>query len=102
MQWLQIPNHSFKIIIVGCSESVKANSLLTLIKHQPEVDKIFFYVRDLYEPKYQYLIGKHKEIGLNISKSIRFSVNTQMICKMSAKVVRLLSRNEKKSFDSNW
>ena len=42
MQWLQILNHPFKIIIVGCSESVKANALLTLIKHQPEVDQIFF------------------------------------------------------------
>ena len=42
MKWLQIPNHPFKIMIVACSESLKANALLTLIKQQPEMDKIFF------------------------------------------------------------
>ena len=40
--WSYIPDHPYKIIIIGGSGSGKANMLLNLIKHQrPDIDKIF-------------------------------------------------------------
>ena len=45
--WLQIPNHSYRVLIIGGSESEKTNSLSNLINQQPEIDKISF--KDPYE-----------------------------------------------------
>ena len=41
--WLQIPEHSYRILIVGGSG--KTNALLELISHQPHIDKIFGSIR---------------------------------------------------------
>ena len=41
-----------KILIVGSSGSGKSNVLLNLINHQPDIDKIVLYIKDLYKPKY--------------------------------------------------
>ena len=60
--WLQIPNHSYRVLIVGGSESEKTNSLSNLINQQPEIDKISF--KDPYEAKYQFLINKRESTGL--------------------------------------
>ena len=60
--WLQIPNHSYRVLIIGVSESEKTNSLSNLINQQPEIDKIFF--KDPYEAKYQFLINKRESTGL--------------------------------------
>ena len=40
------------------------NTLLSLINHQPDVDKIYLYVNYPCKPKYQYLIQKHEEVDL--------------------------------------
>ena len=40
----------------------KTNALLNLINYESGIDKIYLYVRDLYEPKYQLPIKK-KEKG---------------------------------------
>ena len=38
---------------------------MNLIKNQPDIDKIYFYAKDPYEEKYQYLINKREKVGLN-------------------------------------
>ena len=38
--WLQIPNHPYKILIVAGSGFGKTNALLNLINNQPDIDKI--------------------------------------------------------------
>ena len=40
--WLQIPDHPYKILIIGDSGSGKTNSLSNLINHQSDIDKILF------------------------------------------------------------
>ena len=60
-----IPDHSYRVLINGGSESGKTNVLLDLINHQPNIDKIYLYVKDPYEAKYQYLINKREKVGLN-------------------------------------
>ena len=38
---------------------------LNLINHQPNIDKIFLYAKDLNEAKYQFLIKKLEDVGTN-------------------------------------
>ena len=38
--WPYIPNHPYRILIIGGSESGKTNALLKLIHNQPYIDKI--------------------------------------------------------------
>ena len=66
-KWPYIPDHPYKILIIGGSESGKTNALLNLIKEQDKhdvIDKIYLYARDLSEPKYEYLIKKRKNVGI--------------------------------------
>ena len=60
-----IPDHSYRILIVGGSGSGKTNVLLNLIENQPDIDKIYLYAKDPYEAKYQYLINKREGVGIN-------------------------------------
>ena len=54
--WLQIPDHPYRILIIGGSGSGKTNSSFNLINHQPDIDKIYLYAKDPYEAKYQFII----------------------------------------------
>ena len=60
-----IPDHPYRILLVGGSGSGKTNALLNLINNQPNIDKIYLYAKDPYEAKYQYLINKREKVGEN-------------------------------------
>ena len=45
--WRQIPDHPYRILIIGDFESEKANSYLT--NQQPDIDKIYLWAKDPYE-----------------------------------------------------
>ena len=62
--WPYIPDHSFRILIIGGSGSRKTNVLLNLINNPPYIDKICLYAKDPYEVKCQYLINKREKVGL--------------------------------------
>ena len=57
-KWPYIPDHPYRILIIGGSGSCKTNALLNLINNQPDIDKVYLYAKDPYETKYQYLISK--------------------------------------------
>ena len=59
-----IPDHPYRILIIGGSGSGKTNALLNLINEQNDIDKIYLYARDLNEPKYKILIKKRKDAGI--------------------------------------
>ena len=63
-KWQYIPDHLYKIIIIGSSGSGKTNALLNLIHKQNDIDKIYLYSKDLSETKYEYLIKKHEDAGI--------------------------------------
>ena len=65
LKWPYIPDHPYRILIIGGSGSGKTNLLLNLIENQPDIDKIYLYAKDPYEAKYQYLINKREKVGLN-------------------------------------
>ena len=64
-KWSYIPDHPYRILLIGGSGSGKTNALLNLINNQPDIDKIYLYAKDPYETKYQYLINKHEKVGLD-------------------------------------
>ena len=45
----EIPDYPHRILIIGGSGSGKSNSLFNLINEEPDIDKIYLYVKDPYE-----------------------------------------------------
>ena len=64
LNWPYIPDHPYRILIIGGSGTGKTNALLNLINNQQDIDKIYLYAKDPYEDKYQYLINKRESVGL--------------------------------------
>ena len=67
-KWPYIPDHPYRMLIIGGSGSGKTNVLLNLVKEQDNdilIDKIYLYAKDLNEPKYQFLIKELEEVGIN-------------------------------------
>ena len=64
-KWPYVPDHPYRILIIGGSGSGKTNALLNLINNQPDIDKIHLYAKDPFETKYQYLINKREKEGLD-------------------------------------
>ena len=62
--WLQIPDNSYRILIIRGSGSGETNYLFNVINHQPDIDKIFLQAKDPYEAKYQFVINKQESTGL--------------------------------------
>ena len=78
-KWPHIPDHPYKILIIGGSGSGKTNTLLNLINEQKDIDKIYLYAKDLSESKYEYLIRNRENTGikhLNDSKAFIECSNT--------------------------
>ena len=63
--WPYIPDHPYRILIIGGSGSGKTNILLNLINNQPDIDKIYLYSKDSCETKYQFMINKRESVALN-------------------------------------
>ena len=59
-----IPDHPYRIIIIGGSGPGKPNALINLINEQNDVDKIYLYARDLNEPKYKILTKNREDVGI--------------------------------------
>ena len=79
VNWPYIPDHPYRILIIGGSGSGKANTLLNLINEQRDIDKIYLYAKDLSESKYENLIKNLENAGikhLNDSKAFIDYSNT--------------------------
>ena len=64
--WPYIPDHPYRMLIIGGYGSGNTNTLLILIKEQDSenlIDKICLYAKDLSEPKYHFLIRKPEDVG---------------------------------------
>ena len=74
------------MLIVGGSGSGKTNALLNLINNQADIDKIYLYSKDPYEAKYQYLISKRENVGLDHFKEpkafMEYSNDVQYVYKI--------------------
>ena len=78
-KWPYIPDHPYRILIIGGSGTGKTNTLLDLINEQKDIDKIYLHAKDLSESKYEYLIKNRENAGikhLNDSKAFIECSNT--------------------------
>ena len=87
LNWQQIPDYAYRLLIIRGYKSWKPDTLLNLIKYQDDddyriVDEIHLYVKDPYEAKKQYLVKKRQKMVLKIWKIQRFLLNIQIICRM--------------------
>ena len=83
--WPYIPDHPYRILIIGGTGSVKTKLLLNLTENQPDIDKIYLYTKDPYESKYQYIINKREGAGVNHFNDpkafIEYSNDMHDVCK---------------------
>ena len=61
-KWPFIPDHLYKILMIGGSKSGKINTLINLINEKNKIDKIYLHTKDLSEN--EILIKKHKNAGI--------------------------------------
>ena len=54
LDWPHIPDHPYRILIIGGFGSGKTNVLLNLPNNQTDIDKIYLDSKDPYEDKYQF------------------------------------------------
>ena len=84
-KWPYIPDHPYRILIMGGSGSGKTNALLHLINEQKDIDKIYLYAKDLSESKYEYSIKNRETAGikhLNDAKAFIECSNTMMFMRI--------------------
>ena len=63
--WPYIPDHPYRILIIGGLGSGKTNLLLNLIENRPDIDKIHLHATEADEEKYQSLINKREGVGID-------------------------------------
>ena len=68
--WLYIPDDPYRILFIGCLGSGKTNALLNLIQNQrPDINKIYLYIKDPFQSKYQFLINGREKVGIKNLKN---------------------------------
>ena len=46
LEWSYIPDHPYRILIIGGSGSWKTNVLLNLMNNQPDIDQMYLNAKD--------------------------------------------------------
>ena len=54
-KWPFIPDHPYRILIIGGSVSGETKTLVNLIKEQDDINKTYLYAKDLSEPKHEFM-----------------------------------------------
>ena len=88
-KWPYIPDHPYRILVIGVSGPGKTNVLLNLISNQLDIGKIYLYAKKSKEEKNQFLINKREIKGLkhfNDTKAfIEYSNDMQDVYKKKLK-----------------
>ena len=98
-KWQYIPDHPYRILIIGGFGSEKTITLLNLISEQNDIDKIYLYVRDLNEPKYKNWIKKRKDTVIKPLNDPMHLSNVQIRWMMSMRIFMTIIQAEK---EKSW
>ena len=103
-KWPYILDHIYRILIIGGSGSGKTNLLLNLVKHlQIDIAKIYLYVKDPFESKYQLRINGRENVGIKqIKNSVSFIDYFQIIDDIYQNLESYNPRKKQKSVTSVW
>ena len=70
LNWPYIPDHSYRILIIGGSGPEKTNVLWNLTKNQRlDIGQVYLYISDPFESKYQLLINGREKVGVKKLKN---------------------------------
>ena len=96
----KIPDHPYRIFVVGGSGSENTSAFINVIKHKPDINKTCLYAKHPYEAKYQFLIKKRESIGLkylNGSKAfVQYLNNMDDIIKVLKNTIQIKNQKKKK------
>ena len=103
-KWPYILDHIYRILIIGGSGSGKTNLLLNLVKHlQIDIGKIYLYVKDPFEPKYQLRINGRENVGIKqIKNPVSFIDYFQTIDDIYQNLESYNPRKKQKNVTSVW
>ena len=104
LKWQYIPDHPYRMLIIGGFGSGKTNALLNLIEEQDSdslIDKIYLYAKDLNELKYQFLIKKGEDVGIkHLNDSKAFTEYSQWMIMFT--ITLIITAHQEKKFNSVW
>ena len=64
LNWPYITDQRYSILIIGGTEKGKRYVLINLLKHQrPDVGKIYLFIEDPFEWKYQLFFNGREKLG---------------------------------------
>ena len=89
---LYIPDHPYRILIIGGSGPGKTNTFLSLIKKQNTdslVDKIDLYAKELSEPKYEFLTKDCKDAGMKHLNAPNHLLSAQILWMIFMKILTI-------------
>ena len=102
LKWQYIPDHPYRMLIIGGFGSGKTNALLNLIEEQDSdslTDKIYLYAKDLNELKYQFLIKKGEDVGIkHLNDSKAFTEYSQWMIMFT--ITLIITAHQEKKFNS--
>ena len=103
-KWPYILDHIYRILIIGGSGSGKTNLLLNLVKHlQIDIGKIYLYVKNPFESKYQLRINGRENVGIKqIKNPVSFIDYFQIIDDIYQNLESYNPRKKQKSVTSVW
>ena len=94
--WPYIPDHPYRVLITGGSGLGKTNVLINLMKHQClDLDKVYLYVKDPFESKYQLLIDGRKKVRLDNLKHPKAFIDYSQKMMMMVKIWKTIIQQRK-------
>ena len=97
-KWPYIPDHAYRILIIGGPGSAKTNALLNLIKEQDHIDKIYLYAKDLIERKNEFLIKKPEDAGTKHFRIQMRLFSVQILSMTLMRILTITTQTEKEKF----
>ena len=84
-------------MIIGGSGSGKTNTLINLINGEGDIDKIYFYAKDLSEPKYEFLIKKSENSGIKHLNDLYVFMSVLIQWMTFMRILMITTQAEKKN-----